>query len=122
MPRAPETKLLHQDESPFESWMERPEAHLIRKKDNRSVIMRETLLRIGRSLRDVDYVISDNPAIGRHHADILFHDDRYYIIDQNSKNHVFVDGVMIPPNEEYPLPDQTVIRLADEEYDFRVIR
>ena len=117
---APETKLLYQTEKLTASLVH-PEAHLTRLRNQQLVIMREPLLRIGRSLKDVDYVIHGNPAIGRHHADIIFREGHYYIVDRNSKNHVYVDGEMIPSSEEILLPDHAVVRFADEEFAFQVI-
>ena len=63
-------------------------------------------------------MIRDNSAIGRHHADIVFHDGEYFIIDLNSTNHVYVNGTMIPQNQEIHLQNQSTIRLADEEFTF----
>ena len=71
---------------------------------------------------DVDYLIKDNPAIGRHHADIIFRDGTYYIIDKNSTNHVYIDGRMIHPGQETALPDHAEIQLADEVFVFQVLR
>ena len=79
-------------------------------------------LRMGRNVADVDYLIKDNPAIGRHHADIIFRDGTYYIIDRNSTNHVYIDGKMIPPGQEIALQDYAEIQLADEPFVFQVLR
>ena len=98
--------------------VEQPEAYLIRRKDNAHITLCIPRLRIGRNLREVDYVIRDNSAIGRHHADIVFHDGEYFIIDLNSTNHVYVNGTMIPQNQEIHLQNQSTIRLADEEFTF----
>ena len=100
--------------------LKQPPATLIRHRDQSHITIRSTLLRIGRNVSDVDYWVRGNPAIGRHHADILFREGDYYIIDRNSTNHVYVDGKMITPNEEILLPNQAVIRLADEEFTFQV--
>ena len=100
--------------------LKQPPATLIRHRDQSHITIRSTLLRIGRNVSDVDYWVRGNPAIGRHHADILFREGDYYIIDRNSTNHVYVDGKMIAPNEEVLLPNQAVIRLADEDFTFQV--
>ena len=97
-------------------------AHLIRQKDGSDLLIQVPLLRIGRSSSMSDYVVTGNPAIGRHHADIVCHGTTYCIIDNHSVNHVFVDGQIIPPDQEYKLPDQAEIRLADEVFLFRVDR
>ena len=100
--------------------LSQPHASLTRHRDHNRVAIRIPLLRIGRNPRDVDYVIWDNPTIGRHHADIAFKNGRYYIFDNNSTNHVFLNGIMIPPGQDIPLPNEAIIRLSDEDFSFRV--
>ena len=102
--------------------LRQPPAYLLRTKDNNEVSINAPLLRIGRSSSLSDYVVQDNPAIGRHHADIVCHGSKYSIIDKSSVNHVYIDGRIIPPETEIPLPDNAEIRLADEIFLFKVER
>ena len=102
--------------------LKQPSALLLRHRDQSHVTIKNTLLRIGRNMSDVDYWVRGNPAIGRHHADIIFREGDYYIIDRNSTNHVYINGQMIAPGEEVLLPNPCVIRLADEEFTFQVKR
>ena len=44
------------------------------------------------------------------------------IIDKSSVNHVYINGRIIPPEKEIPLPDNAEIRLADEIFLFKVER
>ena len=102
--------------------LRQPPAYLLRTKDNNEVSINAPLLRIGRSSSLSDYVVQDNPAIGRHHADIVCHGSKYSIIDKSSVNHVYINGRIIPPETEIPLPDNAEIRLADEIFLFKVER
>ena len=105
-----------------ETTLRQPPAYLLRTKDNNEVSINAPLLRIGRSSSLSDYVVEDNPAIGRHHADIVCHGSKYSIIDKSSVNHVYINGRIIPPEKEIPLPDNAEIRLADEIFLFKVER
>ena len=43
---------------------------------------------------------------------------KFYIVDLNSTNHVYVDGKAIPADTPIPIIDGTKIRLADELFTF----
>ena len=73
---------------------------------------------IGKAYGSVDGFIDDNPAISRKHAKIVLNDNKFYIIDLNSTNHVYVDGKAIPADTPIPIIDGTKIRLADELFTF----
>ena len=105
-----------------EATLRQPPAYLLRTRDNNEISINAPLLRIGRSSSLSDYVVDDNPAIGRHHADIVCHGSKYSIIDKSSVNHVYINGRIIPPEKEIPLPDNAEIRLADEIFLFKVER
>ena len=95
-------------------------AELVRKSTGEHVEISMDRFRIGRNPRDVDYFISDNPTIGRHHADIIYRGGRFFIVDLNSTNHVYLNGVMITPGMEIPISDLSEIRLSDETFSFRI--
>ncbi|MBQ3066361.1 MAG: FHA domain-containing protein [Clostridia bacterium] len=94
--------------------------HLVRTKNNEKINLDKPVFRIGKEKSFADYVISDNPVISRSHANIVSHDDAYFVIDTNSTNHTYVDGVMIQSNVETPLVHGTKLRLANEEFEFRM--
>jgi len=66
----------------------------------------------------VDYYISDNNAVSRTHADIVSKEDAYFIIDNNSTNHTYLNEHMIKSLSEMKLQDKSRIRLANEEFIF----
>lgn len=93
---------------------------LIRNKNNETVKINKPVFRIGKENSYVDYFIPDNSAISRSHANIVCRDDNYFIVDTNSTNHTYVNGVMVQPNIEMQINDKDIIRLADEDFEFRI--
>ena len=94
--------------------------YLIRCKTNEKTMINKPLIKIGRDHKTVDYCISDNKAIGRNHANILFRGGEYFVVDINSINHTFVDDRMIPSGAETKLSHGAKLRLADEDFEFRM--
>ena len=95
-------------------------AHLIRAKNNERIDINKPVFHIGKEKSYADYFIGNNSAISRSHADIIFKDGAYFIVDTNSTNHTYVNGGMILSNSETKLSHGTKIRLADEEFEFRL--
>ena len=83
-------------------------------KTNERVQLLECVTRIGKKRDSVDFCIAGNPAVSRHHADIVRKDGAYYLIDQNSLNKSRVDGVFASPMQEVLLHAGDRIDLADE--------
>lgn len=94
--------------------------YLIRRKNQEKVYINMEVFKIGKENSYVDYFIGDNAAISRSHANIIKKGEKYYIIDMNSKNHTYVNEKMIQPNVEIELESGTVIKLANEEFDFKI--
>ena len=65
-----------------------------------------------------DYCVSDNPAVSRSHARIITRSGKYYIWDNGSTNHTYVNGTMIPSNTEVELEFNSKVKFANEEYEF----
>ena len=63
-----------------------PSASLIRKKNNERVSITKAVFKIGKERRKVDYCISDNTNISRSHADIVYKNGAFYIVDNNATN------------------------------------
>lgn len=74
---------------------------------------------IGKSVTG-NFCIADNKAISRVHATIIYRDSEYYIRDENSTNHSYLNDRMLEPRQEEMLQNGDVIKLADEEFDFRI--
>ena len=92
--------------------------YLLRVKNNERIPINKPSFRIGKERSFVDYFIADNTAISRSHANILNRDGEYYIVDTNSTNHTYVNGVMIQSNVETKLTHGAKITLANESFEF----
>lgn len=94
--------------------------HLIRVKNNEKISLNKPVFRIGTERSYVDYFVSDNTAISRSHASIIIRGGDYFITDTNSKNHTYVNGSMIQSNMETKISHGDKIRLADEDFEFKL--
>ncbi|MEN2774834.1 DUF6382 domain-containing protein [Acetivibrio clariflavus] len=101
-----------------ESLIVRP--YIIRIKNNEKIYIDKPVFRIGKERSFVDYYIPDNPAVSRSHANIITRDNNYFVVDTNSKNHTYVDGVMIQSNIEIKIEHGTKLMFANEEFEFRL--
>lgn len=91
-----------------------PTIRLIRIKDNAVIMIDRPQFRIGRDPGVADYIITDNTAVGRQHADIVQHGGEYFVVDLNSTNHTYVNGCQVCPGSEYPLQNGDQLMLGDE--------
>lgn len=92
--------------------------YLLRGSNNERIFLDKPIFHIGKERSYVDYCISGNPTISRSHADIIDRNGQFFIVDNNSTNHTYINGEMIPSNTEIPLSHGTRIRLSDEEFEF----
>lgn len=95
-----------------------PAASLIRRKNGETAKIMKPMFLIGKERRKVDFCISDNHSVSRSHASIICRNGSYYILDNHSTNHTFVNGNKICPDEAVKLHSGDKIRLADEDFDF----
>lgn len=93
---------------------------ITRRRTGQSMVINKGLFRIGSEAGFVDLYIGDNLAIGSCHANICEENGAYYIIDQNSINHTYVNGIMIQPMHSVQLISGSIITLADEDFDFMI--
>ena len=97
-----------------------PAAALVRSKNGERVTINKQMFRIGKERRRVDYCISDNTNVSRLHADILYKNGSFYIIDNNTTNGTTVNGSSLASGQEHLLKNGDVIKLADEEFRFQM--
>lgn len=100
--------------------MQLPSAYLIRRKTGEKIQIDINIFKLGKEKDYVNYCILDNPAISRSHADIVRQGEQFFVIDQNSLNHTFVNGVEIVPKQTVALETGTEIKLADEVFEFTI--
>lgn len=94
-------------------------AMLARRKNGENIQINKQLFKIGKERVRVDYCIPDNNSISRVHAQIIFKNNAYFIMDMKSTNYTYVNGNKIIPEQEMKLNSGDKIRLADEEFEFR---
>lgn len=94
--------------------------YLIRKNTFDRIDINKPVFRIGKEKSYVDYFIGDNNTISRLHADIISKDNRYYLKDNNSTNHSYIDGSMVQGNQEVELFDGAVVTLSNEDFEFHI--
>lgn len=95
-------------------------ASLTRVKTNEKVYITKQLFRVGKERNKVDYCVTNNNAVSRIHADIVYKNGQYFVIDNNSTNYTFVNGQMIAAKQEVALSDGDRIKFAEEEFIFNV--
>ena len=93
---------------------------LIRVRNNERIPIDKPYFRIGKEKSYVDYFIGDNSYISRGHASIITKDGHYYIVDNNSRNHTYVNGNPITSSTEVEIRNGDTIKLANEEFEFKL--
>ncbi len=97
-----------------------PRAILVQKKNGNRVAIEKVLFRIGTEKTFVDCWIFDNSAVSHSHADILNRDGTYYVRDNNSTNHTYLNGQLLNSNQEYPLQDGDKLVFGNESFEFEL--
>lgn len=95
-------------------------AYLVRIKTGERAPITKPFFRIGKEKSYVDYFVGDNSAISRAHAYIIKKDGQYFLVDTHSTNHTYINGGMIPPEVETRLFHGAKVRLANEEFEFKL--
>lgn len=83
------------------------------------IFINKDCFKIGRISGVADY-ISDNKAVGKLHAEIREQNDKYYVVDLNSKNGTFINGQRINSNELYQIRNGDTIVFANSEFTFAI--
>lgn len=97
-------------------------AYLVRISNYDKVAVNKPVFRIGKERSYVDYFVSNNNAVSRVHADIIKRGVSYYLKDDHSTNHTFVNGVLIAEDEETEIFDGDELMLANEAFEFHIDR
>lgn len=70
--------------------------------------------------RNTDYCIADNRTISRNHGSFRMKNGKAYFIDNHSSNGSYVDGKRVMAGEAVELKNNSVLKLSDEEFLFRM--
>lgn len=95
-------------------------AYLIRTSNNERINITKPYFKLGKDANRVDYCISGNSAVSRFHASIVSKNGQYFIVDNATTNHTYVNESMIPANVETQISNGAKIRLADEKFEFKI--
>ena len=83
-------------------------------------MINKPIFKLGKATRGIDYRIDGNNAISRIHAIItLKENNQYYIKDNKSTNHTYVNNVKVEPDQEVLLTNNCTITLGDEDFLFK---
>lgn len=115
--RGEETSVLNYTKAPDTP----KQPYLLRIKNGERIPITGNIFRLGKEEKFVDYVIHDNEAISRSHANIISRNGQYFLQDNNSTNHSFLNGQQCISNVELPLQDKASIRLGNEEFQFLLL-
>jgi len=95
-------------------------ASLYRVSNGKTIEINKPVFRLGKERNSVDYFVDNTIVVSRSHADIITRGTRCFVIDQNSKNHTYINDAQISAKIEVEIKDGDVLRLADEEFIFHV--
>lgn len=91
---------------------------LVRKSNGQRVQITHSNFHIGRGQNLVDFFISTSTAfMGVDHGYVLIQGGEYFYVDNNSRNHSWLNGSLLEGSRPYPLHAGDNLRLADEYFD-----
>ena len=94
--------------------------YIVRETTNERAMINKPVFKLGKATRGVDYRVDGNNAISRIHAIItLKENNQYYIKDNKSTNHTYVNNVQLEPDQEVLLTNNCTITLGDEDFLFK---
>lgn len=92
--------------------------YLVRRATGQQTQVTHSNFHIGRGQDLVDlFVDTAMPYMGVDHAYILIQGNEYFVVDNNSRNHTWLNGNMLEGSRPYPLQAGDKLRLADEYFD-----
>lgn len=93
---------------------------LLRITTQEKISVNKPVFRLGKERSYVDYFVTNNVAVSRSHADLITRGERCFVKDLNSKNHTYINGALIAPQQEVELHDGDRLKLGNEEFVFRI--
>lgn len=98
--------------------IKKPIPYLLRKSNGDMIYIQREEFHIGKSTKNMDYVVMDNPAVSRSHCTIYMRNGVYYIHDNKSTNHTYVNGKQVDLAEDVLLTHNASVVMGDEEFTF----
>ena len=106
------------DDGSDDTQLLKKEAYLVREENGKMIGITKNNFTIGKERKKVDYCISGNPTVSRHHCTIRMIGDMYYIEDNDSANYTFVNGKRLKPYGNAHIEDGDKIRLSNVDFVF----
>lgn len=94
--------------------------YMIRVNTEERVMIDKQNFKIGKANMGVDFTVKGNGAVSRIHAVIVNKDGVYYIKDNKSTNHTYVNGKVVQDGDTELLTHDCKIVLGDEEFTFKL--
>ncbi len=95
-------------------------ATLVRCKTDENIVINKTIFYLGKESLKVDYCVNNNPSVSRSHAAIRQTNGGFYLEDLQATNGTFLNGTRLQPGQSVKLTSGDRIRLANEEFRFRI--
>lgn len=96
------------------------QVYLVKSSNRERIPMEYPVFRIGKDRNSVDYLVENNNAVSRLHAEIITKGNSYYIKDKGSTNGTFVNGKILNAEEEWEIFNGDEIRFANEVFEFQI--
>lgn len=93
--------------------------YFVRECNGEEIYVNKNNFNLGKG-KNSDYMLTGNSAISRNHATIITRENKYYIIDNQSTNYTYVNGIQVCANQEYEIKALDIIKMADEEFTMYV--
>lgn len=93
---------------------------LIRTQTEEIIRINKPVFRIGTEENCVDYIVTNNIAISRSHADIISRSGRYFVFDLRSKNKSYVNNRVLPAEYEVEIFNGDILKFANEDFLFQI--
>lgn len=94
-------------------------AYLIRRRTGEQIAITEKEFVLGKDPSQTDYCITGNSAISRAHAVIICNEPEVAVSDKNATNGTYINGVKVNAFQKTALREGDILRLADEEFEFK---
>lgn len=94
-------------------------AYLIRRRTGEKIAVTSAEFVLGKDPSQTDYCITGNSAISRAHAAIICRANECAVADKNATNGTFVNGVKVAAFQKATIKSGDILRLADEEFEFK---
>lgn len=92
------------------------DCYLIRRRTDERFLVDAAEWEIGKTPKEVGLTITNNSAVSRVHAEIMWMDDIYVIKDLGSVNGTFVHGRKLEENQSVDIYDGDIIFIANEQF------